>query len=297
MRTLKKILNAGFWKYALGGAWRRLGSSAVCPCCGSATGITVDRKLFHSLIDCTGCGILHRYPTEQDREMAEFYQLAYDEPGFASEIPDAATMQELLATNFRGTPKDFSGQIAILKALGLEPGRRLLDFGSSWGYGTHQFLRAGFAAEGFELSRPRAAFGCRMGLPISTEPPAADQRFDMVYSCHVLEHVPNPLATLRAMLQWVRPGGMVVAQTPNGSREFRAADPTAFHRLWGRAHPFLLTGEFINRNFATLPCYVSCNDRPDSVQAWDQSSRRIAELSGSNLFIVLVKVADFTRHP
>lgn len=297
MRTLKKIFNAGFWRYALGGAGRRLGRSAVCPCCGSTAGVTVDRKLFHSLIECAGCGILHRYPTEQDREMAEFYQRAYDEPSFASEMPDDATVRELMATNFHGTPKDFSGQIAILKAFGLQPGQRLLDFGSSWGYGAHQFRQAGFAAEGFELSRPRAAFGRQLGLPISTEPPAADQRFDMIYSCHVLEHVPNPLATLRVMLQWVRPGGMVVAQTPNGSREFRAADPTAFHHLWGRVHPFLLTGDFVRRNFPGRPCYVSCNDQPDTVCAWDRASRQVKELSGSNLFIVLIQVPEPARQP
>lgn len=297
IRRLKKVCNPGFWNYLLGGVWRRLANRADCPCCGAADSGTIDRKLFHSLIECAGCGILHRYPTEQDGEMAKFYQLAYDEPGFASEMPDVATLRELLATNFRGTPKDFSSQVAILKAVGLQPGHRLLDFGCSWGYATYQFRQAGFAAEGFELSRPRAAFGRQLGLEIATQPPASGQLFDMVYSCHVLEHVPNPLATLRAMLQWVRPGGMVVAQTPNGSPEFRAADPTAFHRLWGRVHPFLLTGEFVTRNFPELPCYVSCNDQPASVQAWDRRSRQTTELGGSNLFIVLVKVADSARQP
>jgi len=51
--------------------------------------------------------------------MAEFYQQAYDEPGFASEMPDESSLRQLLATNFRGSEKDFSGQIAILRALGL----------------------------------------------------------------------------------------------------------------------------------------------------------------------------------
>ena len=91
------------------------------------------------------------------------------------------------------------------------------------------------------------------------------------------------------MLAWVKPGGMVVAQTPNGSREFRAANPAAFHRLWGRVHPFLLTADFVTRNFAHQPCYVSSDDRPARVQAWDRASRHVADLGGSNLFFALVK--------
>ena len=289
MRTLKKLSDPGFWQYVLGGAWRRLGNPPACPCCGSGLGVVVDRKFLHSLIECADCGILHRYPTEQDREMAEFYQQAYDEPGFASEMPDEATLQQLLATNFKGSAKDFSGQVAILEALGLRRGQRLMDFGASWGYATHQFCQAGFAAEGFELSKPRAAFGRRLGLDIAGQPPEGGPPFDMVYSCHVLEHVPNPLQTLRKMLAWVKPGGMVVAQTPNGSREFRAANPAAFHRLWGRVHPFLLTADFVTRNFAHQPCYVSSDDRPARVQAWDRASRHVADLGGSNLFFALVK--------
>lgn len=291
MRTLKKLCDAGFWQYALGGLWRRAQNPPACPCCGSLAGDTVDRKFFHSLIECAGCGVLHRYPTELDREMAEFYQQAYDEPGFASEMPDAATLQQLVATNFTGSTKDFSGQIAILEALGLRRGQRLMDFGASWGYATYQFRQAGFAAEGFELSRPRAEFGRQLGLAIATQPPTEGPLFDMVYSCHVLEHVPNPLQTLTEMLTWVKPGGMIVAQTPNGSRDFRVASPDAFHRLWGRVHPFLLTAEFVERNFGHLPCYVSSDDRPASVRSWDQRSRYAKNTRGSNFFFAIVKAA------
>jgi SAM-dependent methyltransferase len=252
--------------------------------------MTVDRKFFHSLIECTACGVLHRYPTERDREMAEFYQHAYAEPGFASEMPDEATLRDLLASNFKGSTKDFSGEIAILEALGLRAGQRLLDFGASWGYATYQFRQAGFAAEGFELSKPRAEFGRRLGLDISVVAPNPGEQFDLVYSSHVLEHVPNPLQTLKMMLSWTKPGGLVVAQTPNGSRDFRVARPGPFHRLWGRVHPFLLTAGFVERNFGHHPCYVSSEARATSIALWDRRSRQVADTGGSNLFFAIVKI-------
>lgn len=290
MRTIKKLCDPGFWQYALGGAWRRVGNRPVCPCCGSTAGETVDQKLFHSLIECADCGILHRYPTEHNGEMAEFYQQAYDEPGFASEMPDAAMLKRLVAENFKGSEKDFTGQVSMLTALGLQPGQRLLDFGASWGYATYQFRKAGFAAEGFELSRPRAEFGRRLGLEIASQQPVDGALFDMVFSCHVLEHVPNPLQTLKMMLSWTKPGGMVVAQTPNGSPDFRAASPNNFHRLWGRVHPFLLTSGFVERNFGHHPCYISSEARATSIAAWDRRSRKVADTRGSNLFFAIVKI-------
>ncbi len=45
--------------------------------------------------------------------------------------------------------------------------------------------------------------------------PYPDGSFDLVYSNNVLEHVPDPLATLREVERVLKPGGSFVAKTPN----------------------------------------------------------------------------------
>jgi 2-polyprenyl-3-methyl-5-hydroxy-6-metoxy-1,4-benzoquinol methylase len=115
---------------------------------------------------------------------------------------------------------------------------------------------AGFDTEAFELSAPRAFFNDTATTEIYTNLAEVLGPFDAVYSSHVLEHVPNPLETLQDLLQRVRPGGFVLAHTPNGSLEHRKRSFRTFHLHWGKVHPVLLTDRFMARNFAAQPHYV-----------------------------------------
>jgi hypothetical protein len=286
--TLTRLINFGLWKYALAGAWRRARQIKSCPCCHAKQWSLADRKLFHSLLECANCRILYRYPNEGEESLSDFYQHDYEAHGFASEMPTEAQLKHLLETNFKGSEKDFSYHISILKALGLRPGNRVLDYGASWGYATYQFKQAGFVADGFEISRPRAEFGWRLGLDIHKQLPDCRRCYDAVYSCHVLEHVPNPLALTRGMLDWVKPGGLVAAHTPNGSLHWRQSNPKGFHSTWGQVHPFLLSDEFVVGNFGHLPCYVSSDDRPEVVGTWDKQTRFIGNVQGAGLFFALI---------
>ena len=290
MSYMKKIFNLDFIDYLLSGAYRRINQSSACPCCGSKKGKVIDRKLFHSLIECSNCHILHRYPSESALVMANFYQEGYDEPGITTELPTDQVLEGFLATNFKGSPKDFSYHIDIFKSLGLKPGDKLLDFGANWGYATYQFKKAGFDTDAFELSRPRAAFGKKLGVEISTKYPEMNGEYDMVYSCHVLEHVPNPLESIQKMLAMVKVGGFVVGHTPNGSLPFKNHIPKLFHRFWGRVHPVLLSDQFISTNFGNYPIYVSSDDKPSSVGRWDKKTKQVGNTNTEGFFFVIVKV-------
>lgn len=232
---------------------------------------------------------MFRHPRETPAKMAKFYQAGYDEPGLTTELPDDSELARLLATGFAGSSKDFRYHVDILRAVGLGHGARILDYGANWGYATYQFREAGFDARGFELSRPRAEFGRHLGVEIATQLPTEAESFDAVYSCHVLEHVPNPEQTIREQLRLVRPGGLVLAHTPNGSAAARRANPEGFHRVWGRVHPVLLTGQFVVRRFGEFTHYVSSDDQPSVLRNWSRAESVTGPLDGGGLFFVLVK--------
>ena len=273
--------------YLLAGLSGRLGATVKCPSCQSEVATTVDRKFFHSLKECEKCRLLFRHPAESASGMAAFYQECYAEPGLTTELPDAATLKRLIGTGFKGSAKDFSYHLTVLQALGLKPGAPLLDYGANWGYMTWQFMRAGVDVTAFEISKPRAAFGRELGVTIHTSLDEVGGGFDMVYSCHVLEHVPDPAESLRQQLELVRPGGLVVAHTPNGSPTHREKHPDVFHRTWGRVHPVLLTDQFVSHVAGEHPFLITSDDAPESVRTWDQQSQELRDTSGDGFFFAI----------
>ncbi|MDE1901395.1 MAG: class I SAM-dependent methyltransferase [Alphaproteobacteria bacterium] len=52
--------------------------------------------------------------------------------------------------------------------------------------------------------------------------PQVDRRFDIIVSCEVIEHLPDPRASFESMRSWLKPGGAIAFQTaqydPNGEK-------------------------------------------------------------------------------
>ncbi len=289
MACTLEYLSATGWQYCLEGFLRRFQQEKHCPCCGGRLSRSVDRKFFYTLECCGNCQILYRYPFDSPERMWRFYQQEYSQGGLTTELPTQAELKRLLKENFLGTSKDFSQVIAILKALDLAPGARLLDYGANWGYGTVQLQKAGYRTEAFEISKPRAEFGRNLGLEIQTDLAKIQGPFDGIYSGHVLEHVPNPLASLQQQLDLVLPGGFIIAHTPNGSQERISCSFPSFHKHWGKVHPVLLGAEFIQRNFSGHPCYLSSGNDLTALQKWSQAKSSTGDLDGAEILIIVKK--------
>ena len=108
-------------------------------------------------------------------------------------------------------------------ALQFAAGRRVLDIGCAFGYGSARL--AAIAAEvkaidlydealaaakqSYQLSNLHFAKmdGCALAFP--------DQSFDMVVSFEVVEHVDEPQQFLAGIRRVLRPGGIAVLSTPN----------------------------------------------------------------------------------
>lgn len=223
---------------------RLRGGASKCPSCGFARSSTVDRKYVVTTLNrCLRCQLMFRVPTTSPDRSDVFYQSSYRQ-GFTTDLPSDAALSEFLS---RGFPpeRNYGAYIAVLSGLGCMPGTRILDFGCSWGYGSWQLRREGFQVQALEVSKARAQFAReKLGIDVVTSLADVAAPLDVFFSAHVLEHLPSPLEAIRSGLDLVKPGGYFVAFTPNGSGDFRAANPLAWHRAWGLVHPQLIDERF-----------------------------------------------------
>jgi 2-polyprenyl-3-methyl-5-hydroxy-6-metoxy-1,4-benzoquinol methylase len=169
----------------------------------------------------------------------------------------------------------------------LEKSARILDCGAAYGALMEAARDAGWQPYGIELpSEASAAIARKFGAdrvfagPFEEAhfPSLGDAPFDAVFMCDFIEHVRDPVSVLRRAANLLRPGGHLVATTPNGSslssRVMGAAwphakvehlyfyDPHNFARLLDRAGlRFVRAGraskvldlDYLQRQFATYP--------------------------------------------
>ena len=219
----------------------------LCPACGCAETRRVGTKyVVTSLRECPVCLLRFRWPKEDQESNHEYYQKEYSE-GFTTTCPSDAELEAFIQKGFRGTDRDFSRYIGVMSAAGLVPGQSVLDFGSSWGYGSWQFQHAGFDVWSYEIGRERAAYaekklGCRMVESLDQWP----ARVDCVVSAHVIEHLPDPRLIWEVADAVLNDAGVLVCFCPNGNPSLESSRGTSYYGdLWGKHHPMVITPEFM----------------------------------------------------
>jgi 2-polyprenyl-3-methyl-5-hydroxy-6-metoxy-1,4-benzoquinol methylase len=99
-------------------------------------------------------------------------------------------------------------------------GASLLGIGCGEGFFLFNAANAGYSTKGIELSQDAATYAKReFGLDVKVgafeEVQLPGNYFDVVTLWQVLEHIPHPLEILKKAHRILKPGGLIVASTPN----------------------------------------------------------------------------------
>jgi 2-polyprenyl-3-methyl-5-hydroxy-6-metoxy-1,4-benzoquinol methylase len=131
------------------------------------------------------------------------------------------------------------GEAAEMSVLGIPAGERgrLLDFGCGDGRFMAQMAHLGWTVAGVEPD-PAAVrtIKDRFGFEARPSLEGADgwkQQFDVVTINHAIEHVPDPLQTIRDCAALLRPGGRMIVTTPNAE----SLGARLFGRHWRGLEP------------------------------------------------------------
>jgi 2-polyprenyl-3-methyl-5-hydroxy-6-metoxy-1,4-benzoquinol methylase len=134
-------------------------------------------------------------------------------------------MDRGIDVNLRSAPQMLEYQ-AIVRRIAHDAPTRILDWGCGLGQVSDLLLRAGLDVTSFDYRGEAAPDGIQP-LPryehvhayLSSDPvalPYSDGTFDAVLSCGVLEHVPDPGASLDELARVLEPGGtLYVYKLPN----------------------------------------------------------------------------------
>lgn len=230
------------------GAWRR----AVCPLCGGAaaqTLLTARNRLFDtdatvSLAQCA-CGMLMTDPQPTGKTLARFYETdAYythaARVGWKDRVRrltqrwqmrGVGAAMRLMAENWLGLQR-FTKRIAPAE-FPLRRGRRLLDFGCGDGRFVALCADLGLDAVGIEPDAKARKSAETVGARVFESLDALDSlrpgvSFDRIQLKHVLEHLPEPVATLRRLGGRLSAGGRMLIAVPNAD----AAQAETFGEFW-----------------------------------------------------------------
>ena len=161
---------------------------------------------------CLQCGLVYQSPRMDPEKLTRFYEQEY---------------RSLVQGTDEPTPKDLQVQLARARtALAMIRSdvptvAHHLDLGSSSGAVLRAFqAEYGCASVGIEPGETYRQSSQGPGLTIYPSLESlrrtSEARFDLVTLLHVLEHIPDPVATLRELVEtWMTPGGALLVELPN----------------------------------------------------------------------------------
>jgi len=191
-----------------------------CPACGRPTPHRVRyRKNGCAILSCPACGLGR---TEVSRfDPSTYYTDAYFGGGHPDGYADYVGAEAVLR-------REFAHAVRFVRRF--RAGGRLLELGCAYGF----FLQEAkhyFEVAGIELAEGPAAHCRSAGLDVRTGAPSAALlrplgTMDVIVLLDVIEHLPDPRATLELCARSLRPGGIIVITTGDfGSWPARLAGP------------------------------------------------------------------------
>ncbi len=269
-------------------------AAKVCPNCGGKELRRIDRKyLITRLLKCEHCKLNFRFPTDSKAFLNDFYQSEYqaiysEETLSITDLPSNDVLQQLMKDNFPDKRNHSRFVYALLKKYSAQ----VLDYGCSWGYSVFHLKKAGYHAEGFEISRPRAEFGKKIGVIIHYQQETVKDGLDMIMSNHAIEHIPVISDFVKFAASRLKNDGIFMAFCPNGSPEYRKREPAIFHVNWGFLHPNYLDVSFASHLFRNSPYLILTGDwnyDTDILAAWDGRSQQIGERKDGKELLIIAK--------
>lgn len=181
------------------------------------------------MMRCRRCGLVYLNPRPAEREAPRIYPDSYHAFNFSAE--KFGVVQRLR--------RRLEARRLLRWCRGLPAEARILDVGCGDGFHLgllREFGEKSWQLEGVDVDARAAAQARKSHLDVfegTIETMPLEQPYDLALLIMTIEHLPEPLETVRAIVERLRPGGRLIIVTDNA----RAPDFAVFGgRHWGGYH-------------------------------------------------------------
>jgi SAM-dependent methyltransferase len=203
---------------------RHEAAAQPCPACGSFERTVLFKatdRLFHTtdkvfqIVECRRCRLIRLFPQPEPHELARYYP-----PNYWFE-PSASRADRLEETYRRLVLRDHVRFVRRAIEASGETGV-ILDVGCGGGLFLSMLAPGGVPVAGLDFSLDAASIAWRRhGVPAVcaslSHAPFAPESCRTITMFHVLEHLYEPHAYIKAAHELLRPGGRLVVQAPNAA--------------------------------------------------------------------------------
>jgi len=233
--------------------------SLACPACGRAT---TQRYLYAKngcdIFKCQECGLGRSDATHFDPQ--RYYTRDYFSGQHADGYGDYLGSEKVLR-------REFARTVSVVRRYC--PGGRLIELGCAYGFFLQE-ARPFFEVAGIELSHDAATYARLAGLDVLAG--IADetnlQRLgpaDAIVLLDVIEHLPDPRATLALAARHLNPGGIILVTTGDFSSLYARLSGCHWRLMTPPQHLWFFTPESMRRMADGLGLQVEALDHPGKV--------------------------------
>lgn len=228
--------------------------SVVCPlgCSSHDETVISGHDLLHGLpgkytvVRCSVCGLQRTSPRPTPETIGHYYPDDYGPYKGTRVVDGGGNVRGLKARLLELAKRIFDTKALALPQL---PHGRMLEIGCASGSYLHHMAQRGWEVEGIEYS-PTAAQSARalgyvvdIGALETITKPA--ERYDLIVGWMVLEHLHQPVESLRKLANWARKDAMLVVSVPNaGSKMVKV-----FGKNW---HDYHLPNHLFHYDSSTI---------------------------------------------
>jgi len=192
-----------------------------CPLCNSENYQPIsnwDRRLKKlRQVKCENCAFVRHFPLPKSEQLSDYYSKNYRKDyQNVGQTPSERHIQN--------RKKEAQKRISKFPR-NLSTPASILDFGCGSGEFVGACQELGYLAHGFEPGESYANYAAKeIGLNVKLgelQTVEYNDKFDLITSFHVFEHLIDPVSALMKAKSWLKPNGYIFLETPNMKNAFK----------------------------------------------------------------------------